>query len=153
MQGGIVHGLNAALWGEIDFTAGQANQQNFNSYRVLRLNEMPDVTVRIVASPAPQRRGEPGVPPIAPALANATPGSPASGCASCRSSRARRWAGCSDAGPRGVVICSARTIVRCRRDRAARIGDRRATRHDARRAARARSDPFLPAVPAGCRRA
>jgi isoquinoline 1-oxidoreductase beta subunit len=72
MQGGIVHALNAALWGQITFTAGKANQLNFNKNRVLRMNEMPQVDVQIVASTeAPSGVGEPGVPPLAPALANA----------------------------------------------------------------------------------
>jgi len=72
MQGGIVHALNAALWGQITFTAGKANQLNFNKNRVLRVNEMPQVDVQIVASTEqPSGVGEPGVPPLAPALANA----------------------------------------------------------------------------------
>lgn len=72
MQGGIVHGLNAALWGQSTFSAGKANQTNFNRYRVLRPSEMPAVQVVIVPSTdAPSGTGEPGVPPIAPALANA----------------------------------------------------------------------------------
>jgi isoquinoline 1-oxidoreductase beta subunit len=72
MQGGIVHGLNAALWGQITFTAGKANQKNFNTYRMIRPSEMPQITVQLVSSPnAPSGLGEPAVPPIAPALANA----------------------------------------------------------------------------------
>jgi isoquinoline 1-oxidoreductase beta subunit len=72
MQGGIVHGLNAALWGQVTFTAGKANQKNFNNYRMIRMSEMPQITVQIVQSGAsPSGIGEPGVPPIAPALANA----------------------------------------------------------------------------------
>jgi isoquinoline 1-oxidoreductase beta subunit len=72
MQGGIVHGLNAAMWGQITFTAGKANQKNFNKYRMIRLNEMPQITVQIVQSGAnPSGTGEPAVPPMAPAMANA----------------------------------------------------------------------------------
>ena len=72
MQGGILHALNATLWGQSTFTAGKAGQTNFNKYRVMRMNEMPQVTVQIIASTnAPQGIGEPGVPPLAPALANA----------------------------------------------------------------------------------
>jgi len=72
MQGGILHALNAALWGQSTFTAGKANQTNFNNYRVMRPNEMPAVTVQIVPSSAkPSGIGEPGVPPLAPALVNA----------------------------------------------------------------------------------
>ena len=72
MQGGIVHGLNAALWGQVTFTAGKANQKNFNNYRMIRMSEMPQITVQVVQSGvSPSGIGEPGVPPIAPALANA----------------------------------------------------------------------------------
>jgi len=72
MQGGILHALNATLWGQSTFTAGKANQQNFNAYRVMRMSEMPDVTVQIMTSSNPPSGvGEPGVPPLAPALANA----------------------------------------------------------------------------------
>jgi isoquinoline 1-oxidoreductase beta subunit len=72
MQGGIVHALNAALWGQSTFTAGRAAQQNFNTYRVMRLSEMPQVTVQVMPSTNPPSGvGEPGVPPLAPALANA----------------------------------------------------------------------------------
>ena len=72
MQGGIVHGLNAALWGQITFTAGKADQTNFRNYRMIKAAEMPVVTVKVVASAnAPSGIGEPAVPPIAPALANA----------------------------------------------------------------------------------
>jgi isoquinoline 1-oxidoreductase beta subunit len=72
MQGGILHALNATLWGQTTFTTGKANQKNFNRYRVMRLGEMPQVTVQIIASGNPPSGvGEPGVPPLAPALANA----------------------------------------------------------------------------------
>ena len=72
MQGGIVHGLNAAMWGQITFTAGKANQKNFNNYRMIRIGEMPQITVQLVSSNnPPSGLGEPAVPPIAPALANA----------------------------------------------------------------------------------
>jgi isoquinoline 1-oxidoreductase beta subunit len=72
MQGGILHALNATLWGESTFTAGKANQSNFNRYRVMRLSEMPVVKVQILDSTRPPSGvGEPAVPPLAPALANA----------------------------------------------------------------------------------
>lgn len=73
MQGGIVHGLNATLWSQTTFTAGKANQKNFNTNRMLRLSEMPQISVVVVQSSttAPTGTGEPGVPPVAPAIANA----------------------------------------------------------------------------------
>ncbi len=72
MQGGITHGLSAALWGEVPMKAGRATTRNFSNYRVLQMRESPQVDVRIINSGAPLGGiGEPGVPPIAPALANA----------------------------------------------------------------------------------
>ena len=72
MEGGIGFGLGAALYGEITLKDGRVEQDNFNSYRVLRMNEMPKVEVYIVPSAeAPTGVGEPGVAPVGPAVANA----------------------------------------------------------------------------------
>ena len=72
MQGGIAHGLAAALWGQVPFSAGRATISNYNRYRVLKMAEMPVVKVKIIQSGATLGGiGEPGVPPIAPAVANA----------------------------------------------------------------------------------
>jgi isoquinoline 1-oxidoreductase beta subunit len=51
---------------------GRVEQDNFNNYRVLRMNEMPKVEVYIVPSTEPPTGvGEPGVAPLGPAVANA----------------------------------------------------------------------------------
>lgn len=72
MEGGIVYGLSAALYGAITFKNGRVEQRNFNDYPVLRINEMPMVEVHIMQSQEePGGVGEPGVPPIAAAVANA----------------------------------------------------------------------------------
>lgn len=72
MEGGIAYALSAALREEITLEDGAVQQTNFDSYRSLRIDEMPEVEVHIVASTeAPTGVGEPGVPPLAPALANA----------------------------------------------------------------------------------
>ncbi len=72
LQGGVVFGLTAALYGELTFKAGRLQQSNFHDYPLLRMNEMPNVEVHIVSSSAkPGGIGEVGVPPIAPAVANA----------------------------------------------------------------------------------
>ncbi len=72
MEGGIGFGLGHALYGEITLDAGKPVQLNFDSYRSLRIHEMPEVEVRIVPSTEkPTGVGEPGVPPIGPAVANA----------------------------------------------------------------------------------
>ncbi len=72
MEGGIVYGLTAALYGQITLKDGKVQQRNFNHYPLLALNEMPQVEVHIVPSQErPTGVGEPGVPPIAPAVTNA----------------------------------------------------------------------------------
>jgi isoquinoline 1-oxidoreductase beta subunit len=72
IEGGIVFGLSAALYGEITLKDGRVEQSNFHDYPVLRMNEMPWVEVHIVPSDEkPGGVGEPGVPPIAPAVVNA----------------------------------------------------------------------------------
>jgi isoquinoline 1-oxidoreductase beta subunit len=72
MEGGIAFGLTAALKDEVTIRRGRVLQGNFDDYRLLRFDEMPQVDVHIVPSDqAPQGIGEMGVPPIAPAVANA----------------------------------------------------------------------------------
>ena len=72
MEGGIGYALSAALREEVTLVEGEVQQQNFHTYRPLRINEMPDVEVHIVPSgEAPTGVGEPGTPPLAPALVNA----------------------------------------------------------------------------------
>jgi isoquinoline 1-oxidoreductase beta subunit len=72
-EGGAVMGLSAALGESVTFTAGKADQANFNAYKLIRMNQAPAVEVRLFESPdAPVGgAGEPGVPGVAPALANA----------------------------------------------------------------------------------
>jgi isoquinoline 1-oxidoreductase beta subunit len=72
MEGGVGFGLSAALYGAITLKDGRVEQDNFNSYRVLRMSEMPKVEVHIMpSSEKPTGVGEPGVAPIGPAVANA----------------------------------------------------------------------------------
>jgi isoquinoline 1-oxidoreductase beta subunit len=72
IESGIVFGLSAALWGEVTIVAGQVQQTNFNNYRLLRNNELPELDVHLVDSDeAPGGIGEAAVPLVAPALCNA----------------------------------------------------------------------------------
>ncbi|MEP6533941.1 MAG: molybdopterin cofactor-binding domain-containing protein, partial [Bryobacteraceae bacterium] len=78
LQGGIVHGLNAALYGQQTFVNGAAQAGNFNRSRMIRIGEMPQIDVTVIPSPVLADRtaniggvGELGVPTFAPALANA----------------------------------------------------------------------------------
>ena len=72
IQSGIVFGLSSALWGDVTIAAGTVQQTNFNNYRVLRGNEMPQIDVHVLASDAPPGGiGEVAVPLVAPAVCNA----------------------------------------------------------------------------------
>lgn len=72
MEGSIVFGLTAALYGAITLKNGKVRQSNFHNYKMLRMDEMPVVEVHIVPSAeSPGGIGEPGTPPIAPAVTNA----------------------------------------------------------------------------------
>jgi isoquinoline 1-oxidoreductase beta subunit len=72
LHSAVIFGLSAALRGKITVEHGQIQQANFDSYPVLRNNEVPAIETCFVASQeAPTGIGEPPVPPIAPALCNA----------------------------------------------------------------------------------
>jgi isoquinoline 1-oxidoreductase beta subunit len=72
MEGGVGFGLGAVMKSQLTIENGRVVEGNFDGYEVLRLDEMPQVEVHIVASSAkPTGVGEPGVPPIGPAVANA----------------------------------------------------------------------------------
>jgi isoquinoline 1-oxidoreductase beta subunit len=72
MESGIVFGLTAALYGEINIRGGRAVQSNFHDYEMLRMREAPEVEVVLAPSgDAPGGVGEPGTPPIAAAVTNA----------------------------------------------------------------------------------
>jgi isoquinoline 1-oxidoreductase beta subunit len=72
IESGIVFGLTAALWGDVTLVGGRVQQTNFNSYRLLRGNEMPEIDVHLVDSDAaPGGIGEAAVPQVAPAICNA----------------------------------------------------------------------------------
>lgn len=73
LEGAVVMGLGNALHGSITFREGQAQQDNFHSYPVLRCDETPRViaTHLVPADEPPGGVGEAGVPPVGPALCNA----------------------------------------------------------------------------------
>ncbi len=71
-QSCIVYGLTAALYSAITIEGGRVQQHNFNDYKMLRFDEMPDVEVHIIPSELPPTgAGEFVLPPVAPALCNA----------------------------------------------------------------------------------
>jgi isoquinoline 1-oxidoreductase beta subunit len=73
MEGGVTMALTAATKNGITFKNGQTEQTNFHNNPIIRINEMPEVEVHIIADGGPTIKGvgEPGLPPFAPALANA----------------------------------------------------------------------------------
>ena len=50
MQGGLIFGLTAALYGEVTIENGRVQQSNFNNYRMLRIDEVPRIDVHVIKS-------------------------------------------------------------------------------------------------------
>ncbi len=72
VTGGIVDGLGHALYGQVTFKDGAAEQRNFNNYRLIRYREVPEVEVHFVDNGIdPTGLGEPALPPTGGAVANA----------------------------------------------------------------------------------
>jgi isoquinoline 1-oxidoreductase subunit beta len=72
IEGGIIFGITAALYGQITLKNGRVEQSNFDNYRMLRINEAPVVEVHIIKSTeAPGGIGEPGTAAVFPAVVNA----------------------------------------------------------------------------------
>ena len=71
-EGSIIFGLTAALYDDINIANGQVREQNFNDYRMMRMNETPKIEVHLIESgEAPGGIGETGTTAAPPALANA----------------------------------------------------------------------------------
>jgi isoquinoline 1-oxidoreductase beta subunit len=73
IEGSVVWGLTAALYGQITIEQGRVVEGNFDDYPMLRLDAMPDVETHLALTGGTKWGGigEPGVPPIAPAVCNA----------------------------------------------------------------------------------
>ena len=72
LEGGIIFGLTAALFGEITLENGEVQQSNFHDYQLMRNYQRPEIAVEIIENTEePTGVGEPGVPPVIPALGNA----------------------------------------------------------------------------------
>jgi isoquinoline 1-oxidoreductase beta subunit len=72
LQGGLIFGLTAALYGEITIKDGRVEQGNFNDYRMLRIDQAPTIDVHVIKSgEAPGGIGETGTTAAPPALRNA----------------------------------------------------------------------------------
>ena len=71
-EGNVIMALQAAFKGEITFKNGRAVEKNFDKYKMLRINETPEINVFVMDNEeTPGGVGEPGLPPLAPALCNA----------------------------------------------------------------------------------
>jgi isoquinoline 1-oxidoreductase beta subunit len=72
VEGAILDGLSTALMGEITVRNGVVEQSNFHDYRLLRIDQAPEVEVHFIDSEnEPRGLGEPPLPPLAPAVCNA----------------------------------------------------------------------------------
>jgi isoquinoline 1-oxidoreductase beta subunit len=72
VQGAVLFALQALKYGGIVLRNGRVQQSNFHDYKMLRIDEVPEIDVHIVPSTEPPKGvGEPGVPPLAPAVLNA----------------------------------------------------------------------------------
>lgn len=72
IQGGVMFGVTAALYGEITLKNGRVEQTNFDTYQILRMNEAPAIEVHVVKSAEPPGgMGEAGTSGIVPAIGNA----------------------------------------------------------------------------------
>jgi isoquinoline 1-oxidoreductase beta subunit len=72
VQGAVLDGIAQALAQEITFEAGHTVESNFNTYKLLRINQVPPVEVHFRKTAfAPTGLGEPALPPVVPALVNA----------------------------------------------------------------------------------
>jgi isoquinoline 1-oxidoreductase subunit beta len=72
LEGGLIFGLTAALYGEITIDKGRVQQSNFHDYRMLRIDQAPKIEVHVIKSgEAPGGIGETGATAGPPALRNA----------------------------------------------------------------------------------
>jgi isoquinoline 1-oxidoreductase beta subunit len=72
LEGGLIFGLTAALYGEITIDRGRVQQSNFHDYRMLRIDQAPKIEVHVIKSgEAPGGIGETGATAGPPALRNA----------------------------------------------------------------------------------
>ena len=72
VMGGIVDGYGHAMFGKLTFTDGETDQKNYNSYRLIRMREIPEILPHFVDNGIdPTGLGEPALPPTGGAVANA----------------------------------------------------------------------------------
>jgi isoquinoline 1-oxidoreductase beta subunit len=88
IEGAIIFGITAALYGEITLKDGRVEQANFDSYQILRINEAPSIEVHIVHSSShPAEWASPALRQSFPPRPTRSLQLPASACASCQSTQ------------------------------------------------------------------
>jgi len=72
VEGGVIDGIGHAMYGNFSFKEGTPQAVNFDNYRLIRMQETPEVSTHFVESGlSPTGLGEPGLPPAGGAVANA----------------------------------------------------------------------------------
>ncbi|KPM47619.1 xanthine dehydrogenase family protein molybdopterin-binding subunit [Jiulongibacter sediminis] len=72
IYGAITDGLGHAMFGKLSFKNGEPEQKNYDSYRIIRMNEIPEIEAHFVNNgKSPTGLGEPAIPPTGGAIANA----------------------------------------------------------------------------------
>lgn len=72
VEGGIIDAIGHAMYGDLTFVDGQPSSSNFDTYRLIRISEIPEIEIHFVENDiAPTGLGEPPFPPAPPAFANA----------------------------------------------------------------------------------
>ncbi|WP_158979073.1 xanthine dehydrogenase family protein molybdopterin-binding subunit [Cellulophaga sp. L1A9] len=72
VEGGVIDGIGHAMYGDFTFQNGTPSAQNFDTYRLIRMNEVPKVEAYFIENDlSPTGLGEPTLPPAGAALANA----------------------------------------------------------------------------------
>ena len=72
IEGGVIDGIGHAMYGDFSFKSGAPKAINFDNYRLIRMQETPEVSTHFVESDlSPTGLGEPGLPPAGGAVANA----------------------------------------------------------------------------------
>jgi len=72
VEGGVIDGVGHAMYGNFSFKEGTPQAVNFDNYRLIRMQETPEVSTHFVESGlSPTGLGEPGLPPAGGAVANA----------------------------------------------------------------------------------
>ena len=85
VEGSVAYGLSAALYGELNVDKGRIVEDNFHTYAIMRIAEMPKVeTVIVPTYDFWGGVGEPTICVVAPAVLNAISRRPASRSAACR---------------------------------------------------------------------